>query len=96
MKDYLNIGASPPNEDCVQVGTENYETLGREECRRYIKLLHKKMGLEPEGARLAIKSFPHDFGNYLEVVCFYDEDKPDSVDYAFRCESDGPQNWEEI
>jgi len=94
MRDYLNIGSTPPAEDCAQVGSDNYYEESKKECKRYIELLREKMGNEPVGARLAIKSFPHDFGNYYEVVCYYDDSNPKAVDYAFRCESEGPETWE--
>ena len=49
---------------------------------------------EPEGARLAVKGFTHDYGNYYEVVCYFTESLPDSVTYAYKCESDEcPSEW---
>jgi len=58
----------------VQLGTDDLHGRGpRAECQRFIALLRKQFGPEPDGARLAVKSFPHDFGDYLEVVCCFDE-----------------------
>ena len=94
MDIYLSLAPTPVEEDCAQVGTPNYHTKARAECQRFITLLRTKFGLEPEGARFAIKSFPHDFGNYLEVVCFFDETLPESVEYAYRCEADLPATWD--
>jgi hypothetical protein len=94
MRDYLTIGSAPCDEDCAQVGQPNYTWHAREECQRFIQLIRKKLGPEPEGARLAVKSFPHEFGDYLEVVCHFDTDMPDAVDYAYRCESDALATWE--
>ncbi len=95
MRDYLVIGDSPAAEDCVQLGSNDYDTRAREECKQFRELLRTKFGPEPMGARLAIKSFPHDFGNYLEVVCFYDDEFPDSEAYALACENDMPETWED-
>lgn len=95
MRDYINIGATPADEPCAQVGEPNYQERAREECKRFIALLRKRFGNEPSGAQLKIKSFPHDFGSYLEVVCFYDPQLPESVDYAFRCEGETPLTWDE-
>jgi hypothetical protein len=50
---------------------------------------------EPTGARLAVKSFLHDFGDYLEVVCYFDENLPDSVEYALHCEANLPATWDD-
>lgn len=94
-RDYLNIGSSPTDEECAQVGSPNYASRAKAECARFIDLLRKKFGPEPEGALLQAKSFPHDFGSYYEVVCWYDDGLPESVDYAFRCEGETPATWEE-
>lgn len=91
---YLELGSTPCDEPCAQVGSPNYASHARAECARYINLLREAFGDEPEGARLAVKSFPHDFGTYYEVVCHYDEALPESLDYAFMLESDAPTTWE--
>lgn len=95
MRDYLSIGSTPCDEECAQVGTENYAARAKEECRRFIGALRATLGEEPEGASLAVKSFPHDFGTYYEVVCWYDDENEASADYAYKCESDGPSEWPE-
>ena len=68
MPSYLSLAPTPVEEDCAQVGTDDYTARARAECQRFITLLRKKFGPEPDGARLAVKSFPHDFGDYFEVV----------------------------
>jgi len=95
MQNFLSLAPAPVEEDCAQVGTDDYTARARNECRRFMALLRTKFGPEPEGARLAIKSFPHDFGDYLEVVCYFDETLPESVEYAYRCEDDLPATWED-
>lgn len=96
MRDYIDIGPVPPEESCQQVGTPNYDPVAaRQECNRYLKLLRKVLGDEPEGARLAVKSHPHDFGTYQSVCCYYDPALPASVEYALKCESEGPLTWED-
>jgi hypothetical protein len=94
MRDYIDIGSSPAAEDCVQVGTEDYSILAREECKRFIEFIRKHKGPEPENARLAIKGNPHDFGTYYEVVCYFDDEDEKAVEYAFACESDLPETWD--
>ena len=96
MKDYLSIGSSPAEEDCAQVGTDNYREIARKECKAYIDQIRRQLGDEPEGAFLAIKSFPHDFGSYLEVVCFFDDNNEIASNYAFKCESETWPNWDAI
>jgi len=53
------------------------------------------LGKEPAEAHLAVKSFPHEFGTYYEVVCYFEETDKESRDYAFRVDSDGPTSWGE-
>jgi hypothetical protein len=94
MRDFINIGCTPLDEDCAQVGSKNYLPRAMNECGKFIHLLQKTFGPEPEGARLAIKSFPHDFGTYHEVVCWFDDDLPESVKYAYKLEAETPATWE--
>ena len=92
--DYINIGPCPTDEEPVQLGRSNYPVLARKECIRFIALIRKVLGLEPEGARLGVKSFPHDFGSYYEVVCYYQDSLPDSLEYALKCEGERcPESW---
>ena len=95
MKDYITLGQTPCEEPCAQVGKPDYRKKALKECTQFIQLLRQKFGPEPEGAWLSVKWFPHDFGDYCEVVCYYHTDIPASVDYAFRCESEEPATWEE-
>jgi hypothetical protein len=50
MENYLVLAPAPIEEDCAQVGTDDYTARARAECRRFIALLRKKFGPEPEGA----------------------------------------------
>jgi hypothetical protein len=94
MRDLVYVGSSPPEEDCAQVGSDGYDLRARGECHAYMNLLRRVLGAEPEGASLSVKSCPHDFGDYLEVVCHFDPEKPDAVEYALRCEAEGPPRWD--
>ena len=95
MRDYLSIGPTPCEESCAQVGDPDYCEKALPECRRFIELLRQKFGLEPAGAWLSIKWFPHDFGSYCEVVCNFDTTIEESVEYALRCEAELPATWGE-
>ena len=66
MKLKMELGPTPPNESCVQVGEDNYDTRAYNECTRYIDCIRKKLGKEPKGARLGITANNHDFGTYYE------------------------------
>ncbi len=95
MRDFLSLGSSPIDEECVQVGEQDYASLAKQECARFIGLVRRTFGPEPEGAALQTKAFPHDLGTYYEVVCFFDPEIQASVDYAYRCEGETPRTWED-
>jgi hypothetical protein len=92
--EWIDIGSTPPEEDCAQVGSINYREKALEECHRYIDVIRKKLGPEPQGARLGIRSNEHDFGTYYEVVCYYSDE--DGLNYALACEGYGPKTWDDI
>lgn len=93
MKDYITLGPVPADEECTQVGDPDYREKSIEEGTRYIELIRRTMGAEPPGTRLKMREFPHDLGAYIEVIVEYDVSDPMSIDYAYRCESDGPRSW---
>ena len=94
MRDYVNIGPTPCDEDCVSLTSNGgYHQAMRAECERYIAAIRMKLGPEPRNARLAVKRFDHDFGDYLEVVCWYEDTNPAARNYASRCETDAPRTW---
>lgn len=93
--DYVCLGSAPAEEQCAQVGEPNFEERAQNECERYLKLIRDIMGKEPYGAELSVKWFGHELSpyGYPEVVCYWDNDFPDSEDYAFECEERAPVTW---
>lgn len=94
MTDYLNIGSSPAEEDCAQVGSPDYHNKAMAELKRYRDLIRAHCGKEPPGTKLVIKWFPHDFGTYGELVCEYQEGDEVGLSYALHVESNGPCRWD--
>jgi len=88
VKDSLYVGEGPFGESCPQVGDDGYSHRGRAHCVRFIEQIRSCYGLEPAGARLFVKSNPHDFGTYFSVECEFDDDRCESVEYAFAVEGD--------
>jgi hypothetical protein len=91
--DYVTLGTTPVDEPCAQVGSPDYIRQAQAECVRFIDLLRDRFGPEPLGARLGIKRFSHDFGDYIEVVCHYDTEETAAAEYAFRLEDELPERW---
>jgi hypothetical protein len=90
MKNYLELGPVPADENCQQVGTPGYDhDKDTADLRRYKAMLEKRW---PE-AHFGIKSFPHDFGTYREVVVYYDDEDENPI--AFEIEANLPWTWDE-
>jgi hypothetical protein len=95
MRENIFLGPTPIEEPCAQLGGPDYEERALKECRRYIELIRKTNGPEPEGstARLRIVSCPHDFGTYYEVAVEYNIEDKIGEDYAYFLEENSPINW---
>ena len=93
--DYIEIGSVPSGEPCESLGPNYNPVQAKFECRLFIEQLRRTFGEEPVGARLKIKENHHDFGTYHEVACNYNENNEEACEYAFRCESEMPEFWDE-
>lgn len=96
MFDDLFLGPVPADEDCEQLGEGYNHARARKEGKAYISQLIRLHGEPPEGAMLKIKSCPHDFGTYCEVVVRYDDSVQAAVEYAFRVEGNTPSHWDDV
>lgn len=94
MREVLNIGPTPYDESCAQVGSDRYHRVWRAECNAFRNQLRRVFGAEPEGAALIITSNPHDFGTYHEVGVRYDE-TPGAMEYALKIEGNTPAEWDD-
>ena len=89
MRDYLCLGPVPSDEDCQQVGMDSYDyEQDTADLRRYKAMLENRW---PD-AHFAIKSFPHDFGTYREVVVYFDDEEDGPS--AFEVEANLPRTWD--
>lgn len=93
---YLELGSTPCDEECAQVGSENYAENVKKESQRYIRQLKRQFPeWEVKGVSFGLKSFQHDFGTYHEVVVRFDEMNDEACSYAYHIEDNLPANWEE-
>lgn len=92
--EFLTMGSSPAEETCAQVGADNYDEQSIKECRAYLNQLGRQFGEPPAAGRFAIKSFPHDFGSYREVVVYYKFGDEESTIFAFKVDGDVPARWD--
>lgn len=89
--DYIELGPTPYEEDCVPVSKdEDYYPAMKAECEVYKRQLERMF---PKG-RFSIKSFPHEFGQYCEVIVRYDDTNEEETDMVFEIEDKLPANWD--
>ena len=92
---YETFGPTPAGEPCQQVGMPTYDhQRAMQECRAFRKQLIRQFGEPPFGAMLKVKSFPHDFGSYMEVCGVFDENEEEAVEYVYNIEAHLPENWD--
>ena len=87
MQDLIYLGSSPYNENCIQVEKEGeYLPAMRHECQVYASML-RRMFPQLSG-KLRVKTHPHDFGSYCEVVLVVQDDED------WLIEDQCPANWD--
>jgi hypothetical protein len=89
MKEYLDIGPCPCDEEASQLGSPDFDEKNLAECKRFKGLLEKMF---PKGT-FGIKANRHEYGVYREVVAYYDEDNEEERKSAFDAESETPTTW---
>jgi hypothetical protein len=94
MRDFVDIGGTPHDEECAQIGDSfpHGQELNKLECRAYILALRRHYGPEPDGASLVIKANPHDFGTWREVRCTFERENEAAREYAYKVEN-GLRFW---
>jgi hypothetical protein len=97
MKDWIGIGCTPSDEDCVQVSPqESYSEAMTVELLAFKHQLERLFAPELPSNRFGIKYFQHDFGQYGDVVCYYDDSIEESAEFAFDVEGKVPEKWDSV
>jgi hypothetical protein len=82
MFDVIDLGPTPNEEQCAQVGAQRFDFCARLECNTYIAALIANYGIPPPGAKFFIKRHPHRSAEYYEVQLRYDPMNGDHTPYA--------------
>lgn len=90
-KEYMELGPVPCDEKCSSVGEDDFWEQSKIETAVYRRQLER---LFPS-CDFGVKSFPHDFGAYREVVVFWIEDNETSAELAYHAEANLPQAWDD-
>lgn len=93
--EYIELGPTPSQENCAQVGTDEFALQAPKEMKAYMNQLNRMF---PEVANsktlaFAIKWFPHDFGTYGEVVIKYLPGNEEE-DIVYKIERELPEYWD--
>lgn len=92
MKDFYDFGTTPFDEDCVQVSSKvEYMTRMRDEASRMLAICKK---LWPS-LFWSIQSNPHDFGSYLTLRCYYDDENEEQTKAFYDADNNWPSTWNE-
>lgn len=96
MREYLNIGCTPADEECFQVGRDDPLTLRLEanEFCECLKAYYRPTFGDGVDDVFKVKSFAHDFGTYYEVVAWYYAGDEDTTNLAYDAEG-CPGRWSE-
>jgi hypothetical protein len=95
--DFLYIAGNPADEPCVSVTPDAlYGDAMKMECKLFMEAIRRKLGPEPAGCQLRMKRESHDFGDYYEVICRYDDQNDEAIAYAYKAESESPATWAEV
>lgn len=99
MWEYIELGPTPCDESCEQLGPNYNAGKARAESRAYANQLRRMFEDKlPENVvgGFSVKSFPHDFGSYLEVVVKFDANCELSAKWAYEVDENVPANWDDI
>jgi hypothetical protein len=89
MRDFIELGPTPTDEESSQMGQENFYEMNKIECEVYRRQLQQMF----PNVNFRTKLFPYEPEEYREVVVVFDDDNPESVDGAFRVEANLPDRW---
>jgi hypothetical protein len=96
MQQYFDIGPTPCDEECAQVGTDDYYRKAKIECTAFKNQLRRHFGDEKRhNCMLVTRTNAHEFGDYYEVVCFYLDQDPESEKFADKIANETPITWDD-
>lgn len=100
MRNYFELGPTPIEEDCLQMGVASNEEC-KAECERYKALLERLLPIPDPLSELMsyrVKFFAYDSpaGGYYEVVIIADDAIQECVDFVFNVvEANIPLTWDQ-
>lgn len=90
----LALGPVPAQEASARPGDSDYAARAFAQCQRFIALLRRRLGPEPDGTRFGVRRSEQEFDPYLEVVVWFDDEDAAARAYAARCDREAPTRWD--
>jgi hypothetical protein len=90
VRDYIELGCTPCEEDCLQVGTNEFGHI-----RKQVMIWERQLQrVFPESVcNIGIRTFPHEFGDYCEAVVYFMDDYEEA--HGWDIESSLPEHWDD-
>lgn len=95
MRDVMELGPVPYEEDCEQLGPNYDSGKARRECEAFIRQLTRLFGQPPEGVYFKVTSSRHDFGTYHEAGISYNTNSDTQCEWAYNVENNTPATWDD-
>ena len=96
--EYLELGSSPSEEDCAQLGSSDYAYRAIAECKAYRNYLVRLFPV-PDSLQwdvtYILRPYPYEQESYYEVVIRYNPNNVEAVKFAFQVERKAPAHWDE-
>lgn len=95
MKEIMELGSAPCDEDCAQVGIDGYESRMQKEVLAFVRMLKRSFPeAKSNGCNFRYKIFQHDFGMYKEAIVEFNPNSITSSKYIEKIEDELPVNWD--
>lgn len=96
MENFIYLMCTAPFEErCAQLNDEHYRSNAKIESRVYIAQLLRAHGDNPVGTFFQNTWCDHDFGQYLDIRFYYDDEVEQHIFYMNQVES-GVEKWDDI
>ena len=102
MREFIQIGTTPEEEECAQVGISDEVQFKREAIAFRAQIFRENTNLHPS-VGIEVRAFEHDRGMhfrpletgwYHELVLTYPSDNDDARNAAFKLADNLPQEWD--
>lgn len=95
MQNYTYLMCTTPfGERCAQINDENYRSNAKIEARVYVNQLLRAVGENPLNTVFQNAWCDHEFGQYLDIRFYYDDEIQQHIIYMDRVER-GVEKWDE-